>query len=187
MSTADTEKRSLSPSASVSDRDAKRKKESTESPKIEFKVKLKKDYELDWVQNLIVTAQVISSEDAGAAQSEAKRDDDKVNVCEVAATEKTSAETVHDKENVSDDEDQSIESEPEWEEETFSDGNDYFGDEDNESEDEPNAIGYVEARIIRRRAIRREYWSEMEMPSQDTSQLAFELFDRYDTPEDRQS
>lgn len=64
-------------------------------------------------------------------------------------------------------------------EEYLCDAHDSMFDDDCESDDEPNLIGSVGARIICRSAIRREFWQEMECPSQDTSQLAFELFDWY--------
>ncbi|KAK6222381.1 hypothetical protein LQW54_001081 [Pestalotiopsis sp. IQ-011] len=40
-------------------------------------------------------------------------------------------------------------------------------------------IGSCVARLIRRGQMRMSFWSEMEEPSEETSDLAFELFDRY--------
>ncbi|MCJ1366747.1 hypothetical protein MMC16_005877 [Acarospora aff. strigata] len=48
-------------------------------------------------------------------------------------------------------------------------------------ENTPNAkvIGHGSARLIRRNHIRRSFHQDMEEPSQDTSELGFNLFDRY--------
>lgn len=57
-------------------------------------------------------------------------------------------------------------------------------DEYEESEDDMSGnIGSVFARLINRAAIRRNFWRDMEEPSQDTAALAFDIFDRY-APED---
>lgn len=49
-----------------------------------------------------------------------------------------------------------------------------------ESEDDMSgSIGSVFGRLINRAAIRRNFWRDMEEPSQDTAALAFNIFDRY--------
>ncbi|RSL95006.1 hypothetical protein CEP52_012305 [Fusarium oligoseptatum] len=42
-----------------------------------------------------------------------------------------------------------------------------------------NWIGYCEAKLIRRLQIHHKFWTAMEAPTRGTSELAFELFDRY--------
>ncbi|KAK3896882.1 hypothetical protein C8A05DRAFT_20243 [Staphylotrichum tortipilum] len=40
-------------------------------------------------------------------------------------------------------------------------------------------VAYCDAKLIRRQHIKSAFWAEMEGPSEETSDLAFELFDRY--------
>ena len=44
---------------------------------------------------------------------------------------------------------------------------------------EPKNVAYCMAKLIRRDRICYEYYAEMKKPSQETSMLAFDLFDRY--------
>lgn len=44
---------------------------------------------------------------------------------------------------------------------------------------EHSQVAYCNAKLIRRAHMRSAFWVEMEEPSQETSDLAFELFDRY--------
>ena len=44
---------------------------------------------------------------------------------------------------------------------------------------EERQIGGCDAKLIRRNKIRESFWLEMESPTQETSDLAFDLFDRY--------
>ncbi|RMZ87412.1 hypothetical protein DV736_g5364, partial [Chaetothyriales sp. CBS 134916] len=43
----------------------------------------------------------------------------------------------------------------------------------------PMRVAYCEAKLIRRDQMRDDFYGEMELPSQETSMLAFNLFDRY--------
>lgn len=58
------------------------------------------------------------------------------------------------------------------------DDEDESDDEDGEYDPGPHVIGRAFGRLIRRDAIRSTFWSAMEEPSEDTSYLGFEIFDR---------
>lgn len=53
-----------------------------------------------------------------------------------------------------------------------------FDYDSDESEEDAHAVGYVIARLMRRGLITNTFWEDMEEPSQDTSALGFEIFDR---------
>jgi len=57
--------------------------------------------------------------------------------------------------------------------------NDDFDYDSDESEEDAHAVGYVIARLMRRGLIANTFWEDMEEPSQDTSALGFDIFDRF--------
>lgn len=57
------------------------------------------------------------------------------------------------------------------------DGEDYDFDDEHD-EHARTAVTHLQLRIIRHGLIRLKFWQEMERPSQDTSALAFDSFDR---------
>ena len=100
--------------------------------------------------------------------------------CETVGAEDDECESIGEEDDQSesteedDDESQSVEEDTDHLDEDF----DYDTDE---SEEDIHAVGYVIARLMRRGLIANTFWEDMEEPSQDTSALAFDIFNRLAT------
>ncbi|KAI9725902.1 MAG: hypothetical protein M1828_002229 [Chrysothrix sp. TS-e1954] len=151
---------------------------------VTYKIRFVKNLEYDWIRDVTVTAHAVTYavnhpysstigvEDVTSVKDSASEDAWDWDIKQLKAKE---ARMNDDHPDDHADGEQGVESQNDDEGEASI--QDTIEDED-ESDPDPNEVGRAFGRLLHRRTITPEFWSSMEEPSENTSRLAFKVFDR---------